>query len=250
MGALADALGYQQDATNKSVDKLTSIYDQTSANLKPYMDAGAGAISDLSGLAGQTYGQENLNALSSMNPNVSVDYDSIMSNPLYKFAMDQSNQAMKRQLVGPGGVGLGSSAGIGLMGTNSSNNALGIENTLYGRAVDNYNRGYGQQTDLFNYNNQMGQNQWNKYSGLASLGQNAATNMANAGGQYAQGYGDMLTGMANAQASGLLSNDALNAQSDADSNALWAGLAGTALNNIGGITDAAGSVWDTVSGWF
>ena len=245
---MADPIGIRQDATDQATSMWSDIYGGTAENLQPFMEAGQQALPNLQGLAGQQYGGDALTALGGMNPNVSVDYNAILADPNYQYTNQQAQEAGRRALASQGM--LGSRYGVNALGDIGRQVASAESDRMYGRGVDNYNRAYGQQSDLFNFQNQMGNNEYNKYMGLASLGQNAATNLANAGSGYAGAYGDLLTGMANAQASGILSGNALSAQQSADQNNMWAGLAGTALQNIGGISDAAGTAWDTVSDWF
>lgn len=53
-GAAKDAAATQAAAGQKSLDLQKQIYTQGQANLSPYMSAGAGAITNLRGLTGQS----------------------------------------------------------------------------------------------------------------------------------------------------------------------------------------------------
>lgn len=246
--AIANALGIQQGATTQAGDLLTKMYETSRADVQPYQAAGVTALGQLGGLAGQQVGGQNLAAMGAMDPNISVDYGAIQADPMYQFAQSESDEMLRRGLTS-GGM-LGSSAGLNMRTQNAMQTALAARDRVYGQNVDQYNRGFDQQQTLFDLTNRQAQNQYNQQFGIAQLGQNVGLNMANVGAQYAGSYGELLTGMANAQAAGMLSQNALSAQQASDERNMWAGLGGTAMQNIGGITEAAGSLWDTVSGWF
>lgn len=248
MSVINNALNTQQTATNQSLDKLTGMYDEGKGYLSPYMTAGASALGNLSGAAGGQQGQQYMANLEGMNPNVSVNYQQIQADPNYQWTMQQANEQARRALSAQGM--LGSRHAVNALGDVGRQVASAESDRMYGRGVDNYNRAYGQQSDLYNMANQNQNNEYNRWMGVAGLGQNAATNLANSGSRYADAYGGLLTGMANAQASGMLSNNALNQQLSQDQNNMWAGLGGIALNNIGGISDAVGGAWDAVSSWW
>lgn len=223
----------QQDATNKAL----ALNNQM---LSPYVGAGVNALSGLAETAGQqNVGQEYFDNIAAMNPNVSVNYQQMVEDPQYQFLRDRNLEMMKRQLSGAGISGRPAMDAIFETGMNFDS---AWDNKLYGRATDDYMRGYGQQGDLYNMANQGINNQYNRQMGLAGLGQNAATNLANSNS-------NLWTGMANAQASNILSQNALSAQQAQDQNNLWAGLAGTALNNVGGITKGFDWLGGTTGWW-
>lgn len=249
MAVIDNALNTQQTASDAAAAINRDIYGETKGMLSPYVEAGAGMLGDLSGMAGQPQaGQQYMGNLAAMSPQMSSDYGSLLQDPGYQFVNQQAQEAARRMLSS-GGMS-GSRYGADVLGDVGRQVAVSERDRFDRMNQGNYDRAYGQQADLFNMANQGQGSQYNRMMGVAGMGQNAAVNMANAGAGFAGSQSDLLTGMANARASGMLSNQAFGAQQSADQNALWAGLAGTALGNVGGITDAAGSAWDTVSGWF
>lgn len=169
--------------------------------------------------AGQT-GINNLNALA-QNGGM-IDYNAIKQDPMFNFAMGQGNEAMMRNLARSGMTD--SRYGMNMLQDGGMRNA-------YNYANDIYNRGKGLNM------------------GLATLGQNAATNQASSGANYAGAYGNLLTGMANAQAGGIMANSAMNANNRNNQNALWAGLAGGALGNFDKITSGLDWVGGKTGWW-
>ena len=155
-------------------------------------------------------GVNNLNALAQQGG--MMDYDAIKQDPMFNFAMNQGNESMMRNLARNGMTG--SRYGMNMLQDGGMRNAYGYANDIYNR-----NKGLNM--------------------GLATLGQNSATNAVSAGANYAGAYGNITTGMANAEASGMLSNHAMNANNDNNRNALWAGLGGTLMGNFDKVTDGA-----------
>ncbi len=219
MSAINQALGYQQTGLNQAENVMGDIWGQTQNNMAPYLQAGGQAVGELNALAGQTYG----------NPNIPTDYQSILNDPMYQFGNQQSEEMLRRNLVG--GIGLDNRHAANMFGTLGMQNALMADDRIYNRNADNFSR-----------QNQQGQDLFNKQYSVAGLGQNMAANQAQFGGAYAQSMGDMYTGYGNAAGSATLSNDALGRSLDQNQNALWAGLGGAALGNLGSWEQGGGGL--------
>jgi hypothetical protein len=240
MAAIDQALGYQQQATQNALGMSTDMYNRAGELTQPYIEAGTNALPGLTQSANAPAGNRFFQQASRMDPNISTDYNSMQSDPMYNFVRDKMLESNARRANAGGYTG---DIRAGWDRNAEMEAAFGARDRIYGENVDNYNRGYGQNVDLNNMYNQNRDTQYNKLSGLAGMGQNAAINFGNTGANYANTQGNLITGMANAQASGVLGANALQSQQDADSNQFYAGLAGNAL---GGVLNN----WDTISGWF
>ena len=180
--AISSGLGYQQEATDRSLSNLTG-------SMQPYLNAGQTAIG-------------NLGSMSSGN----FDFSTIQNNPMYQFTMDEATRNANRRL-----------------------SPMGLVNSTYG--AETLGRiGGGVAANALN-------DIYNRNLGIAGLGQNTAAN-------YANSYGDLLTGMANARASGMLSQDMLDANRQADWMSLIGGLGGTVLGNWDTVSDIGSGLWD------
>jgi len=245
MAAIDNALNFQQNATNQASALNRDLYGQQQKNLNPYMQAGQGALPNLTDMAGQPQaGQQYMQNIEGMNPQMSQDYGQLLQDPGYQFVNEQAQEQARRMLSGSGMTG--SRAGMDILSDVGQRTAIAERDRFDRNNQGNYDRAYGQQADLYNMANQGQGNQFNQQMGIAGLGQNAATNLAGMAGQYGQNQTNLMTGMANAQASGVLSNDAMQAQQGADQNALWAGAAGTALGNWDSLKDIGSSIYN----WF
>ena len=215
------------------------MYNKAGALSQPYIEAGTGALPQLSQAALAPVNNQYLDRMEGMNPNITTDYSSMQDDPMYNFVRDKMLESNSRRANAGGYTG---DIRAGWDRNAEMEAAFGARDRIYGENVDNYNRGYGQNVDLNNMWQQNQDSRYNKLSGLAGMGQNTAVNFGNTGAQYANAQGNMMTGMANAQASGVLGANALQSQQDADQTAMYAGLAGNAL---GGVVNN----WDTISGW-
>ena len=240
MAAIDQALNYQQTATQNALGANTAMYNQASSLAHPFIQAGTGALPGLTEAANAPVNDKYMNRLEGMNPNISVDYDSMQNDPMYNFVRDRMLESNARRANAGGYTG---DIRAGWDRNAEMESAFGARDRIYGENVDNYNRGYGQNVDLNNMWNQGQDTRYNKLSGLAGMGQNASMNLGNTGSNYAGAQANLMTGLGNAQASGVLSNNALQTQQDADNQQFYAGLAGNAL---GGVVNN----WDTISSWF
>jgi hypothetical protein len=155
-------------------------WEQTQANLKPYMDLGTEYIPSLR------------NALS--NPMLTQQFsaptaDQAAQTPGYQFTLQQGLKSVQN---GAAARGLGTS-GAALKG--ASNYATGLADSTYN---DVFNRAL----QTFNTNYSSASNNVNRLQGIVSNGQNAAATNGSLGAATANSIGNTLTSGANAAASG------------------------------------------------
>ena len=193
-----------------------------------------------------------MQSLGAMNPNVSVDYNAIVNDPMYQFALEQAQTGQNRNLAQQGM--LQSRAGGDALADTGMRVALNERDRIYGQNVDNYNRAYGQGTDQYNmqnalatqqygvdtgnYNrgygqlqdqaslsNQLGSQQYNRLMGLSNIGQNAAGQMAANNQNLASGLSSSYMNQGNALAQGQLAQGQIQGSMWANAgNALGYGL--------------------------
>lgn len=220
-------LDIQQNATNQAFALNKNWYDQSKRAVDPYINAGTNALLGFQQAASRQPDMQYVNRLASMNPNISMNYSQVMNDP---FTQELKRQAMEQNARRASAMGLSNSSIRGEWDANSAMQAgLAARDRIYGQNVDNYNRQYGQLTDLNNMTNAANDNYFNRMSSLAGMGQNAAVNMANIGSNYANAQGNLLTGMANAQAGNILASDAASQQASADQRNALLGLAGSVV---------------------
>lgn len=102
----------------------------------------------------------------------------------------------------------------------------------YQNQIDNYGRAYGAMGDQINSLANIYGTQYDRLGGMTDLGYRGAAANALTGSDYARSYSDLVTGMANANASNQLSNSAISAQKSADKNAMWGNIAGSVLGAL------------------
>jgi hypothetical protein len=187
--AAKDASAGQERAANQANDTQLTMFNQQREDQEPWRQAGADALGQITG------------NMDEHTRNFSMS--DFQQDPGYQFRMDEANKAMER----------GAAARGGLMG---------------GRAMKEmarYNQDYasGEYQNAYNRYNNDRDSRYNKYAGLAGVGQTANAQMANAGQNYANNYGNNLMGAANAQ--GAAGMAAANANSQMVGN-----LANTGMN--------------------
>lgn len=228
---MVNALNYQQQATDQASQLYRDMYGQSKDLLSPYMQAGAQALPGLSNLASQSgVGHQYID-------NLNAGFDpSTMGGDLYNYQRQQTEEMARRMNQGQGVTG---SAAMDRLLDADMRFRSGWDDKIY-------NRWYGKNVDLFNMANQGLNQDYQRQMGIAGLGQNAAVNMANAGSNFANAQSGLLTNMANAQASNLLSQNALSAQQSQDTANMWAGLAGTVAPTV--IQKYGDDIWRGISG--
>lgn len=162
----------QKDAAQQASDTQRQMFDVTQENLRPYMDAGAGATTTLT------------NRLPEFTSPIALDQAWLEKTPGYQFTR---NQGLKSVQNAAGARGLGAS-GAALKG--AAQFATGLSDSTYQNQFQNAIT-----------------NQTNAYSrllSLAGLGENAAAGVGNAAITTGQNIGNNITGAGNAEGASYL----------------------------------------------
>ena len=193
-GALAAGGAYMSGRTQaagqeRAAQTQMEMFNRTTANEQPYMNAGYGASDTLSQLMGRSgtpgtnvgnTGLANGYLTQQFNPSQAQ----MEAYPGYQFARDQGDQAV-RNAGTPGAGALSGSTLKGLMDFN-----VGTANQFYGQ--------------YFNQFQQQQNNVFNRLSTIASLGQNAAAGVGNNGAQLGTGIAQAQAGAAASRAGGIV----------------------------------------------
>lgn len=183
------------NAQNATLGFQQSVYNNTTANLQPYVNTGQSALNALSSLYG--LGGTNTNApVSATNNGAMQAYNNFTQTPAYQFQFQQGQLAANRGLAAEGLTGSGAQA----------------------KALTQYGQGYAS-SGFNSYISQL--------ASLAGLGENSAVQVGTQGNQAAGTVAGANTASGNAQGAGILG--ANNATNTGNTNALGA-LGGT-LNN-------------------
>ncbi|MFW6851817.1 hypothetical protein ACODYM_11030 [Burkholderia gladioli] len=234
--ASKSAADTQADAANRAADLQNQQWQQTQANLKPYMQLGSSSISPLLAAMGYnvTQNSDGTYSFNGTNPNNILQQQfsapteaQAQATPGYQFTL---NQGLKSVQNSAAARGLGTS-GAALKG--ASTYATGLADSTYN---DVFNRAL----QTFNTNYNSAANNVNRLSGLVGNGQNAAATNGSLGAASASNIGNTLTSGANAIASGTVgsSNALTNALSGIGNSALTYGLL---ANNAGSSASSPGA---------
>ena len=187
-GAAKDAAALQQRQ-----------YETTRADLLPYNQAGQSVLGDLTNLArSDPYGGgPNYLAMAQQNLPGTMTQQQLEATPGYQFALSQGLQSTQNAAAARG---LGVS-GASLKG--AAKFATGLADSTYQNQFANQQTKY---QDLLNLNT--GQqsnltNQYNRLSGVATLGENAAAHTAAEGTKSATAQGGLLSKAGQYQAAGI-----------------------------------------------
>lgn len=217
----------QAQAAEDSAHLQNDQWQQTQANLKPYMDFGSGAINPLQTALGY-------NSDWSVNPSNILQQQfsaptaaQAQATPGYQFTLGQGLKSVQNSAAARG---LGTS-GAALKG--ASTYATGL-------ADSTYNDVYSRALQTFNTNYSSAANNANRLSGIVGNGQNAAATNGSLGAAAAGNIGNALTSGANASAAGTIgsANAISSGLNSAGSNALLYGLT---QNNAGGQSSSYGN---------
>lgn len=216
------AAGKQADAANNAANLQDQQWQQTQANMKPYMQLGQSSINPLLKQMGYNTSQNsdgtyNFDGTDSSNPLMqrfsAPTAAEAEATPGYQFTLQQGLKSVQNSAAARG---LGTS-GAALKGASSYASGLADStyNDVYQRALNTYKTNYGTAADNVN-----------RLQGLVSNGQNAAGGMGTIGAQTTANIGNTLTSGANAQASGIIAggNALTNALSGIGNNAMLYGL--------------------------
>ncbi len=167
--AAKQAAQLQAQSAANSLDFQKQQFATQQQNLAPWLQAGKGALSTLSGLT-STPGQGLLQGFDKQFQAPTADQAA--QTPGYQFQLQQGQNAIQNSAAARGGLVSGNAA----TGLDQYSQGLASENygNTYNRAMQEYLNSY----NIFN-NNQT--NQYNRLAGLAGTGQNAATELGQLG---------------------------------------------------------------------
>jgi len=169
----AKALGRkEQKAAQDAANLQLSMYQQQRQDQAPWRDAGTNALQQLTTLSGQ-FGHVPTAA-------------EVMATPGYQFGLDQGKNALQGTAAAQGGLYSGKA----------------------GRDLTKYATDYatGQYNNAFNRQQSAENAIWNRYAGLAGIGQTATNQVGQAGQNYANNNSNILQGMGNAQGASAIAN--------------------------------------------
>lgn len=241
----------QASAANNSAALQNQQYQQTAANLSPYVNLGRSAINPLINALGYNATQDSAGQYQfSKDPNSPLQQqfqygqfnaptaEQAQSTPGYQFTLDQGLQATQNSAaargLGASGAALKGAAGYATGLANST------YNDVYNRALSSYNSNFNTASSQFQTNYNTAANNANRLQGVVSNGQNAANQTGTLGAATAANIGNTLQGGAQANASGAVAS--ANAYSGAlnsiGSNALTYGMLQNNASNS--LTSASG----------
>lgn len=155
----------QANAANQAAATQLKMYEQTRADLSPFMSAGTGALSQLANIFGFGPGGKG-------TPNASAALSQLTQMPGYQFGLDQGVQALDRSAA---------SKGLVLSGAQLKD-------------AQQFGQGYAQQQAWAPYVSEL--------NSITGLGENAAAGVGNAGVTTGQGVANSQLAAGQATASG------------------------------------------------
>lgn len=204
-----NAASQQQSAAENAAQVQQNIYNQTLQNTQPYMEAGRTALGQIGGMG--DYFNHQFNAADLRN-GLSPNYEFMLGQGLRQVG-NAANTSGSR-------LGGNSLAGLTRYAEDYAGNA-------YQQAFNNFNT---QRSDIFN-----------RLSSIAGLGENAAVQAGNTGGQAGSNIANTMLGGANAGAAGTIGT------ANAVSNGLGSYLGWNYLNSRP--TGGPGSNYLNSTGW-
>jgi hypothetical protein len=215
--ASKSAANTQADAANRAADLQNQQWEQTQANLKPYMDLGQSYINPLK------------SALS--NPMLTQQFSApteqqAQATPGYQFTLNQGLKSMQNSAA---------ARGLGVSGAAMK----GAANYTTGLADSTYNDVFNRALQTFNTNYSSAANNVNRLQSVVSNGQNAAATNGSLGAAAAGNIGNTLMSGANAQASGMVgsANALSGALNGIGNSAMTYGLLQNNAGGGGGVTN-------------
>jgi hypothetical protein len=228
--AATTAANTQANAANYAADLQNKAFQQTQANLSPYMSIGTSVLPQLLkslGYSGSYGGNGQLTGISGQG--FQFNPSDLTQTPGYQFSLQQGLKAAANSASG-GGLNMSGAQQKGLAdyATGLASNTF---NQQYNNALSTYNANAGQLSNLLN------------------LGQNAAAGLGQAGMANASAIGNNLTAGANATAAGQIASG--NAQSNALSSAMGLGQGAAGIYALGNYAPAGGSsLWASLGKLF
>ncbi len=222
------AANTQAQAAEDAAHLQNDQWNQTQANLQPYMDFGKGAINPLQAALGY-------------NPDWSVNPGSILqqrftaptaaeaaATPGYQFTQQQGLKAVQNSAA---------ARGLGVSGAAMK----GAASYATGLADSTYNDVFNRALTTFNTNYSSAANNANRLTGIVGSGQNAAATNGSLGATAVGNIGNTLLSGANASAAGTVgsSNAIAGGLGNLGNNALIYGLTQNNAGGGGGVPNSA-----------
>lgn len=191
-----------QASRESNAVQLASL-EQQQQNLQPWLDAGRGALTTLSGMV-QPGGELTRDFVAP----APFDPSKVTMDPGFDFRLREGQRAIERSAAARGGaLGTGTLRGLARYGQDYASNEYGA---AYGRAASEYDRNFNNAFNVFNANQT---NKFNRLASLANVGQTATAqsnsaygnygaNVSNAAMQTGSTLADLSTQAGNARASG------------------------------------------------
>jgi len=176
----------QASAANNATQAQLGMYNQTAANVAPWLTAGQGALSQL--VAGTQPG-------GGLMPSSYTPYG------LPQFQASPEYQNMQMQDQAAINASLNASSKTGGM---NSNNLKGLIGWTQGNATSQYATGLNDYINQFLQGNQAKANQFNTLNTLSQSGQGAALQQGQISANVGQNVGSNIIGAGNAQAAGIV----------------------------------------------
>jgi hypothetical protein len=209
--ASKSAANTQAQAAEDAAHLQNDQFNQTQANLSPFIQLGSGNINSLQSALNNPIFNQQFSAPTEAQA---------QQTPGYQFTL---NQGLKSVQNSAAARGLGSS-GAAMKGASSYATGLADStyNDVFNRALSTFNTNYGNASSNVN-----------RLAGVVGSGQNAAAGLGALGAQTAGNIGNTIQGGANASAAGTIgsANAISNGLNGIGSNALTAGLL---VNNASG----------------
>jgi len=243
-GAAGDASKAQSEAASGAINAQSQQLQQTAGNLKPYLDAGSAANSQLMTLLGinndasrfkQELQSEGFNLASNWQPDqadvakyaaanpatANPQFGSLLkqftgkdleNSPGYQFQLQQGNQALTNKRAATGSLLSGAAV----------------------KEAERYNQDYASTAFNTAFNQDMSQKQFTlgSLSGVAGAGQNAAVSQGGFGANAANQNSSLMTQQGNANAAGIVGG--ANATSAGFNNAINAATNANTLRSVFG----------------
>ncbi len=212
------AANTQAQSQQQAAGTQQAMFNTINQQEQPFIQSGYGATTGLNQLLGLQPGTSNTGGLDNGFLTQQFTPQSFLNSPQYQFQMQQGGQAI-RNADTPGVGALSGAALKDLMNYNQ-----GLASTYYG----NY----------FNVQQQAQNNIFARLSGLAGLGQNAATNTGTAGTQLGTGIAQAQAGAGASLAGGIVGS--ANAISGAANNLGSYAMLSSLMNPGSGAAAAGG----------
>ena len=213
--AAVQAANIQAQEAQNALDFQKQVYAQNQQNIAPWLQAGQGAVTQLSQLAG---GYQPWTSTFQAPTAAQA-----AATPGYQFELGQGLQAIQNSAAASGGL-LSGGTQKGL-----ANYAEGLASTDY---ANTYNRALGEYQQAYNIFQQNQAIPFNRYAAVAGLGQTAAGQLASSGQSAANNVGNISLTSGAQQGAALQNAGAATASGYVGvANALSGGLTG-ATNNL------------------